>query len=84
MLLACFCAAWLSVACPGGCNSRGNCISMAALSLLGPDVTSPDLAGDGHGVIYQNWEAQTMYTCSCFSGYDGLDCSTGGMGWREG
>lgn len=42
----------------------------------GPDYDSDSSnAGDGLGVIYSNWEANSITSCTCDSGYFGPDCS---------
>ena len=72
----CCCASAPAVACPNECSGNGRCMSVAALSTeFGPDVTSPASTGDGSGVAYTNWDANTAYGCFCDWGYFGSDCS---------
>jgi hypothetical protein len=52
-------------------------VSIASLSLRGPDVVDWTTAGDGLGVVYNNWEASSAFGCDCFSGFYGPDCSSG-------
>ena len=42
----------------------------------GPDYdTSTSNVGDGLGVTYTNWEATSITSCTCDSGFFGPDCS---------
>ncbi|CAM9445067.1 unnamed protein product, partial [Ectocarpus fasciculatus] len=77
-------AAHQEVECSGAglCNrasgrGHGTCLSMKDMSIFyAPDYDSSVLsAGDGHGPIYANWDANTIMMCRCEYGYFGSDCS---------
>lgn len=63
--------------CPNDCNNRGNCLSIADVSLfLGMDYsTDQDVSGDGLGAVYNNWDKDSIMMCECDPGFFGADCS---------
>jgi len=63
--------------CHNNCNNRGQCVSMADMSLYhGKDYDPTSVSsGDGFGAVYTNWEKNSMMTCKCDYGFFGPDCS---------
>lgn len=64
-------------ACPNDCNGQGTCMTIADVSLYyGPDY-DPNVqnAGDGIGVVYTNWDKNSILMCDCDAGFFGADCS---------
>jgi len=65
--------------CPNDCSGHGICSTINVASRyrgLDYDVTQAN-AGDGFGIVYKNWEANSMQLCECAPGYFGPDCSLG-------
>jgi len=63
--------------CPNSCNGHGTCLTIADLSYWqGPDY-DPGVAsaGDGQGVVYTNWDKDSILMCDCDAGFFGADCS---------
>ncbi|CEG46085.1 Teneurin-1 and related extracellular matrix proteins, contain EGF-like repeats, partial [Plasmopara halstedii] len=68
-------AACQRLRCPSNCSGHGMCYSSAILALrYGPD-SLPNVAGDGVGPVYSNWEKDSVSSCMCDMGYTGPDCS---------
>lgn len=63
--------------CPNNCNGHGACMTIADISYWkGPDY-DPEVqnAGDGKGVVYTNWDKNSILMCDCDAGFFGSDCS---------
>jgi len=65
--------------CPEDCSGHGYCSSIREIAYYsGNDYDSTSLlAGDGIGITYTNWEANSTFICECDDGYFGPDCSLG-------
>lgn len=64
--------------CPNDCNSHGTCVSIADVSLfygMDYDTSGTVTGGDGVGVVYTNWDKDSITMCECDGGYFGADCS---------
>ncbi|KAG1709989.1 hypothetical protein DVH05_016998 [Phytophthora capsici] len=59
--------------CPNDCNSRGICLTLAAIIAMAPDKTP--LAPTYHPGPYTAWDANKQMGCFCDQGYRGPDCS---------
>jgi hypothetical protein len=55
------------------------CMTIADMSLFeGPDYNNAvTFAGDGKGIEYTNWDANSIVMCNCDANYFGADCSFG-------
>jgi hypothetical protein len=55
------------------------CSTIGDVSLYsGPDYDSTVVySGDGLGVQYSNWDANSIQLCECDAGFFGADCSLG-------
>jgi len=63
--------------CPNSCSGHGTCMTIADLSYWkGPDY-DPGVAnsGDGKGIVYTNWDKDSILMCDCDGGFFGADCS---------
>ena len=62
--------------CPGHCSGHGVCSTMGDVALFaGKDYDSTtENAGDGIGVVYKNWDANSLVMCKCDYGYFGASC----------
>ena len=67
---------WLDV-CPNDCNGHGVCMTMGDLALFeGADYDRTLFsAGDGLGIVYSNWDRNSLVLCKCDVGYFSADCS---------
>jgi len=54
-------------------------MTIADISLFeGPDYNNDiTYAGDGKGIVYTNWDANSIVMCSCDANFFGADCSLG-------
>lgn len=64
-------------ACPNSCSGHGSCMTIADLSYWRGADYDPETAtvGDGKGVVYNNWDKNSILMCDCDGGYFGADCS---------
>ena len=69
---------WLSYVdvCPGDCSGHGVCSTIGDIALFaGTDYdTTSVYAGDGKGVVYSNWDSNSIIMCKCDYGYFGAAC----------
>lgn len=64
--------------CPNDCSGHGSCVSIADVSYFyGADYTQDGstLIGDGKGVVYTNWDKDSITMCECDASFFGADCS---------
>eukprot|EP00606_Chrysophyceae_sp_TOSAG23-5_P001573 GSChrysophyteH2.ASY1.ANO1.1362.1 assembled CDS len=64
--------------CPNDCNGHGTCVSIADMSYYyGADYIQDGTAasGDGVGIVYTNWDKDSITMCECDASYFGADCS---------
>ena len=62
--------------CPGDCSGHGLCATIGDIALfLGVDYdTATENAGDGKGIVYSNWDSNSIIMCKCDNGYFGAAC----------
>lgn len=62
--------------CPGDCNGHGNCATIADVAYFYGNDYDHDTAssGDGVGIIYNNWDKDSVTMCECDGGFFGADC----------
>eukprot|EP00605_Chrysophyceae_sp_TOSAG23-4_P001828 GSChrysophyteH1.ASY1.ANO1.2018.1 assembled CDS len=65
--------------CPNNCNGHGTCVSIADMSYYyGADYVQNEntaAIGDGVGIVYTNWDKDSITMCECDPSYFGADCS---------
>jgi len=64
--------------CPNDCSGHGSCVSIADVSFFyGADYTQDGATqiGDGKGVVYTNWDKDSITMCECDASFFGADCS---------
>ena len=69
--------------CPNSCSGHGTCVSIGDVSYYyGADYnqlhrldTDAWASGDGKGVVYTNWDKDSITMCECDPSYFGPDCS---------
>ncbi len=65
--------------CPNNCNGHGTCVSIADMSYFyGADyvqTAGTAAIGDGVGIVYTNWDKDSITMCECDASFFGADCS---------